>query len=94
MDCNLPGSSVHGDFPDKTGYWSGLPSLLQGIFLTQGSNLLLLFLLHWQTDFFFSTSTTWEALTNLGSILKSRHRFKDKGPYKQGYRLSSSQIFL
>ena len=28
-------------------YWSGLYSLLQGIFLTQGSNL---GLLHWQVD--------------------------------------------
>ena len=29
-------------------YWSGLPSLLQGIFLTQGSNPNLLGSLHWQ----------------------------------------------
>ena len=29
-------------------YWSGLPSLLQGIFLTQGLNMHLLCLLHWQ----------------------------------------------
>ena len=29
-------------------YWSGLPLLLQGIFLTQGSNPSLLHLLHWQ----------------------------------------------
>ena len=29
-------------------YWGGLPCLLQGIFLTQGSNLHLLGLLHWQ----------------------------------------------
>ena len=29
-------------------YWGGLPFLLQGIFLTQGSNLRLLHLLHWQ----------------------------------------------
>ena len=29
-------------------YWSGLPCLLQGVFLTQGSNLCLLCLLHWQ----------------------------------------------
>ena len=42
-------------------YWSGLPCTcamhnpegcpLQGIFLTQGSNLCLLCLLHWQVDF-------------------------------------------
>ena len=31
-------------------YWSGLPALLQGIFLTQGSNPCLLRLLHRQSD--------------------------------------------
>ena len=37
MDCSPPGSPVHGDFPGKnTGV--GHHSLLQGIFLTQGSN--------------------------------------------------------
>ena len=41
MDCNLPGSSVHEDFPGKnTG--GGCHFLLQGIFLPQGSNLQLL----------------------------------------------------
>ena len=34
-------------------HWSGLPLLLQGIFLTQGSHLCL-FLLNWQAEFFFS----------------------------------------
>ena len=46
MGCSLPGSSVHGDSPGKnTGL--GNHSLLQGIFPTQGLNLLLL-LLQWQ----------------------------------------------
>ena len=37
MDCSPPGSSVHGNFPGKnTGV--GCYFLLQGIFLTQGSN--------------------------------------------------------
>jgi len=37
MDCSLPGSSVHGDSPGKnTGV--GFHTLLQGVFLTQGSN--------------------------------------------------------
>ena len=41
MDCNLPGSSVHGDTPGKnTGV--GLHSLPQGLLLTQGSNMRLL----------------------------------------------------
>ena len=36
-DCSLPGTYVHGDFPDKnTG--AGCHALLQGIFPTQGSN--------------------------------------------------------
>ena len=33
-------------------YWSGFHFLLQGIFLTQGLNLSLLHLLHWQADSF------------------------------------------
>ena len=38
MDCRPPGSSVHEDSPGKnTGV--GCHALLQGIFLTQGSNL-------------------------------------------------------
>ena len=46
MDCSPPGSSVHGDPPGKnTGV--GCHFLLQGIFLTQGSNL---HLQHWHTD--------------------------------------------
>ena len=49
MDCSPPGSSVHGDSPGKnTGV--GFHFLLQGIFLTQESNLCLLCLLHWQVD--------------------------------------------
>ena len=36
-DCNLPGSSVHGDFPGKT-IGVGYHFLLQGIFSTQESN--------------------------------------------------------
>ena len=47
VDCSSPGSSVHGDSPGKnTGV--GCRALLQGIFLTQGLNLHLLDLLHWQ----------------------------------------------
>ena len=47
MDCSPPGSSDRGDSPGKnTGV--GCHALLQGIFLTQGSNPHLLHLLHWQ----------------------------------------------
>ena len=47
MDCSPPGSSVHGISPGKnTGV--GCYVLLQRIFLTQGLNLSLLWLLHCQ----------------------------------------------
>ena len=48
-DCSPPHSSVHGSPGKNTGV--GCHSLLQGIFLTQGSNQCLLWLLHWQTDY-------------------------------------------
>ena len=47
--CNLPGSFVHGIFPDKNS-GVGCHFLLQGIFPTQGLNLHLLCLLLWQAD--------------------------------------------
>ena len=37
IDCNLAGSSVHGDFPGKN-VGAGCHAVLQGIFPTQGSN--------------------------------------------------------
>ena len=40
-DCSPPGSSVHGILQARLLVWGG-HSLLQGIFLTQGSNLGLL----------------------------------------------------
>ena len=49
MDCNLPGSSVHGISPHKnTGV--GCHALLQGILPTQKLKLLLSRLLHLQAD--------------------------------------------
>ena len=54
MDCGLQGSSVHG---------VGCHFLLQGIFLTQGSNLHPLHLLHWHENSF--------PLCHLGSPLFS-----------------------
>ena len=44
MDCSPPGSSVNGILHEYTG--RGCHALLQGIFLTQESNLHLLCLLH------------------------------------------------
>ena len=48
MDCRPPGSSVHEIFQARI--LVGFRFLLQGIFLTQGSNLCFLPLLHWQAD--------------------------------------------
>ena len=42
-------ASMSMGFPRQE-YWNKLTCLLQGIFLTQGSNLSLLCLLHWQID--------------------------------------------
>ena len=49
MDCSPPDSSVHGIFHARILEWAAT-FLLQGIFLTQGSNPHLLHLLHWQAD--------------------------------------------
>ena len=59
VDCSPPDSSVHGDSSGKnTGV--GCDALLQGIFLTQVSNLCLLHLPALSAGF-FTTSATWEA---------------------------------
>ena len=44
MDCSLPGSSIHGIFQARVLEWGAIAfsALLQGMFLTQGSNLGLL----------------------------------------------------
>ena len=57
-DCSPPGSSVHGDSPDKnTGV--GCYALLQGIFPTQGRNLCLTS--PTLAGGSFTTRATWEA---------------------------------
>ena len=49
MDCSLPSSTVHGILQTRILEWVlGCHTLLQGIFSTQGSNLSLLHLLHWE----------------------------------------------
>ena len=35
-----------------------------------------------------------KAMTNLDSVKKQRHHFADKGPYSQGYGLSSSYVWM
>ena len=49
MDSSLPGFSVPANSPGKNTE-VGCHFLLQGIFLSQGSNPCLLHLLHWQAD--------------------------------------------
>ena len=53
----------------------GYHALLQGIFLTQGSNLCLIICLA-LADRFFTTSTTWEALANIKLYIILRKIFK------------------
>ena len=47
VDHSLPGSSVHGICQARILEWVAMPSS-RGIFLTQGSNPHVLYLLHWQ----------------------------------------------
>ena len=47
MQCSPPGPSVPGDSPGKN-IGMGCHALLQGVFPTEGLNLHLLCLLHWQ----------------------------------------------
>ena len=55
MNCSPPGgSSVHEILQGR------ILVLLQVIFLTQGSNLRLLHLVHWASGF-FTTSAIWES---------------------------------
>ena len=49
MDCCLPGSSVHVIFQGRVLEWVAIFSS-RGIFLTQGLNPNLLYLLRWQVD--------------------------------------------
>ena len=49
IDCSTTGSSVHGDSPGKN-IGVGFHVLLQGSFLTQGSNPSFLRFLHWQAS--------------------------------------------
>ena len=47
-DCSLPSSSIHGIFQARVLQWVAIS--FSWIFPTQGSNLHLLLLLHWQAD--------------------------------------------
>ena len=49
MDCSPPGSSVHGICQSRILVWVAI-SYSRGIFLTQGLNLRIVHLFHWQAD--------------------------------------------
>ena len=67
MDCSPPDSSVHGNSLGKnTGV--GCHFLLQGIFSTQGSNLCLLHLLHWQAGYLLLAPPVYSLLEINGLI--------------------------
>ena len=78
MDCNPPGSSVHGDSPGKN-IGVGCHALLQEIVPTQRLNLYLLtspVLAGW----FFTTSATWEATLDMTSSNKILVLKEPSGP--------------
>ena len=79
-----PGSPVHGIFPGKNTRVV-CHFILQGIFLTQGSNLHLLGLLHWQA----SSSP----LSHLGSPIKGKKKESFSFPYPFHPHLSVSVSF-
>ena len=84
LDCSLPHSSVQRNFSGKnTGV--GCHLLLQGIFLTEGSNPRLLYLLQWQGD--SSPAEPWVKLDlNVGFGFTLRYQTL------QGNRLSERHV--
>ena len=67
-------------------YWSGLPCLLQGIFLTQGSNSSLLCLLRWQSGSLPLAppgKSLSEGTTTLVSALSPKVLYLEAGPMSQ-----------
>ena len=80
IDCSSPGPSVLGDSPGKnTGV--GCHALLQGIFQTQGLNLRLLHLLHWQA-------------CHLGSPLRYSNFSSNTSHHQHGYYSASNHRHL
>ena len=73
MDCSLPGSSIHGIFLGKN-IGVGCHSLLQGLFLTQGSNLCLPHCL--QTLYHLSHQGSPQTLGSSGIWTQRQHKFR------------------
>ena len=100
MDCSLPGSSIHGI--SRQEYWSGVPL---PSWQTEGEKVEVvtdfLFLGSKSTvdddcshEFRKQLLLGRKAMTNLDSVLKSRHYSADKGLYSQGYGFPSGHLWL
>ena len=86
---HLPGSSVHGIFPGKnTGV--GCHFLLQGIFLTQGSNP---DLQHCRQTLYRLSHQESHNQPRL-HIKKQRHDLANKGPSSQSHGFSSGRVWM
>ena len=73
-DYSPPGTSVRGIFQARKWEWGVISFLLQGLFLTQGSNLSLFRLLRWQADsspLCHLGSLAWSIFNCLMLLLKS-----------------------
>ena len=87
MDCGPPGSSVHGDSPGNTGV--SCHALLQGIFLTQGSNLRLTLTSPALASRFLTISDTWEGQAKCKETLGQNQTLGQK--FAQDLRTKSGQ---
>ena len=67
MDCSSPGSSAHGTLQASTGV--GCHLLLQGILLTQRTNLGLLCLLYWQS-YSLPVAPPGKPLSSIHTVIK------------------------
>ena len=67
MDCSPPSSSVHGILQTRIPEWVAVPSSRE-IVPTQGSNMHLLSLLHWQVGSLLLSWTKGEFKTPRGHL--------------------------
>ena len=77
MDCSLPGSSVHEIVQARILEWVAISSS-RGIFPTQGLNLHLLCLLHWQADSLLLCHLGW--LQSCTCLMDSRSDTTERAP--------------
>ena len=97
--CDPIDYTVHGILQARILEWVAFPFsllqgvgcyfLLQGIFLTQGSNPHLLCLLHWQVGSLPLAAPGKPYDKPRQHIKKQRHHFANKGSYSQSYAFST-----